>query len=263
MNDNESAAGNLEIDTPEVTPTPILQQVKRARVSDDVLLQLAQKIVNREYAVAQKLPPERELAVAFGVTRASLREALRQLENMGLVSVRQGDGIRVEDYLANASMDFVKFMFKTGVGIDLNFLVSIEKMRRLLAMKLLELAAERADDEALTRLQNVADNYPETITPELQAGGWDFQFFHELALATGNQFFVYMLNTIKDVFRQMRLLYSQVEDSPAQTKEIYQQIVAVLKTHDPEKAAAIGEERMDRYASLFKNFIKAAEGEGQ
>ena len=199
--------------------------------------------------------------MAFGVTRASLREALRQLENMGLVSVRQGDGIRVEDYQTNASMDFVKFMFRTGVGIDVNFLVSIEEMRRLLAMKLLELAAERADDESLARLQNVADNYPETITPELQAGGWDFQFFHELALATGNQFFVYMLNTIKDVFRQMRLLYSQVEDSPAETKEIYQQIVAVLKMHDPEKAIAIGEERMDRYASLFKGFIKAAGNE--
>ena len=260
MAKDESTARDLETGTPEMPAGPALQQVKKTRVSEDVLLQLAQKIVAREYAVGQKLPPERDLAVAFGVTRASLREALRQLENMGLVSVRQGDGIRVEDYQTNASMDFVKFMFRTGVGIDGNFLVSVEEMRRLLAMKLLELAAER-DDESLARLQNVADNYPETITPELQAGGWDFQFFHELALATRNQFFVYMLNTIKDVFRQMRLLYSQVEDSPAETKEIYQQIVAVLKMHDPEKAIAIGEERVDRYASLFKGFIKATGNE--
>lgn len=243
-------------------PKPLLTPVKRSRISDDVLVQLATKIVQREYPPGGKLPPERDLAAMLGITRASLREALRQLENMGLVSVRQGDGVYVEDYKTNASMDFVKFMFRTGIGIDVDFLVSIEEIRRMLGIKLLELASERADEEALARLQEIADNFPTEDTPELLAGEWDFKFFHELACATKNQFFVYMLNTIKDVFRQIRVLYSQVETAPGTSRDIYQQIVEILKSHDREKALVLGEARMDRYAELLNGFMKNIENRG-
>jgi len=265
MAEARPAAKKKKPEQVEVRPTPILKQVRRTRVSDDVLLQLADKIVKSEYAVGEKLPSERDLAVAFDVTRASLREALRQLENMGLISVRQGDGVYVEDFRTNASMDFVKFMFSTGVGIDVDFLVSVEEMRRMLALRMLELAAERADEESLARLQAIADNFPTQVTPELLAGDWDFNFFHELALATHNQFFVYLLNTIKDVFRQIRLLYSEVEGSPASstTKEIYQQLVEVLKMHDREKAREAGEARMDRYATMLRGFLKTMENKEQ
>lgn len=234
------------------------EPVRKTRVSGDAVEQIARKIISGDYSPGQRLPAERDLAAAMSITRGSLREALRLLENMGLISVRAGDGIYVEDYRTNASMDFVKFMFTTGVGIDIDFMASIEEVRRMLALEMIRLAADRADDDSIGRLQEVVDGFPRELTPELLDGVWDFRFFHELAQASGNLFFVYMLNTIKDVFRQIRFVYTQLEGSPQTQVEIYDMIVAAIREHDSRKAVELVESRMNRYGDLLEDFRKAA-----
>ena len=79
--------------------------------------QLRDAILDGRFRAGQKLPPERELAQEFRVNRTSVREAIKVLEGLGLVSVRQGDGATVQP-LIDASFDVLAPMIFHGGRID-------------------------------------------------------------------------------------------------------------------------------------------------
>ena len=76
----------------------------RRRLHEDVAEQLRDAILDGRFGAGMKLPPERDLAGEFGVNRTSIREAIKVLEGLGLVSVRQGDGATVRP-LVEASLE--------------------------------------------------------------------------------------------------------------------------------------------------------------
>lgn len=77
-----------------VTPSRI-ERVERSRLSDSVAAQLTQLITENAYRIGEKLPSERILSEQFGVSRSSMREAIRSLETNGLVSSTHGVGVFV------------------------------------------------------------------------------------------------------------------------------------------------------------------------
>src|SRR5437763_10763025 len=76
------------------SPIPFRAPARR-RLHEDVADQLRDAILDGRFPAGTKLPPERELAHEFGVNRTSIREAIKVLEGLGLVTVRQGDGATV------------------------------------------------------------------------------------------------------------------------------------------------------------------------
>lgn len=75
----------------------MFQSLQSTRLSDSVFRQVFNLITEGKLAAGDRLPPERELASAFGVSRSSVREGLRALDQLGLVDVRQGSGAFVKD----------------------------------------------------------------------------------------------------------------------------------------------------------------------
>jgi GntR family transcriptional repressor for pyruvate dehydrogenase complex len=75
-------------------------RIKPAKLSDQIVQQLEHMLLEGTFTPGQKLPPERELALQFDVSRPSLREAIQKLEAKGLVSRRQGGGTYVCENLA-------------------------------------------------------------------------------------------------------------------------------------------------------------------
>lgn len=234
----------------------MLKPVKKTRVADDVVEQLVRSILSGQYAVGEKLPPERELAARLSITRTSVREALRQLEGMGLLHVRPGDGIYVQDHQTGATLEFVRLLLSSGVGMDPALVLGIEEVRRIFAVKMMELAADRIDEEGLERLQDIVDRFPRENTPELLSGEWDFRFFHEIARATQNRLFVYMLNTIKDVFGQLRWLYSRLDEALDNVADLNRRIVDALRAGDGKKAVSLVEKRMRQDSELLAGLLE-------
>src|SRR3954447_23933414 len=96
-----------------MTPA-MLKPVAKPRIAEEIVEQLRALILGGTYGVGQKLPPERKLAGELGVNRASLREAIKKLEHMGLVKTRQGDGTRVLDFMQTAGMELVRHLVERG-----------------------------------------------------------------------------------------------------------------------------------------------------
>jgi len=82
-----------------MTLSGIQKPVKQAKLSDVILRQLEALIIEGSLQASEKLPPERELAKQFDVSRPSLREAIQKLEAKGLVNRRQGGGTFVSDQI--------------------------------------------------------------------------------------------------------------------------------------------------------------------
>ncbi|HLG70438.1 MAG TPA: GntR family transcriptional regulator, partial [Chloroflexota bacterium] len=77
-------------------PAPF-QTVKRSRVWEDIVTQILQLMGDGNLTAGSRLPAERELAASLGVSRPSVREAMRQLELMGVIESRQGAGAFVKE----------------------------------------------------------------------------------------------------------------------------------------------------------------------
>src|SRR6185295_5684562 len=130
----------------------------RRRLHEDVAEQLRDAILDGRFAPGTKLPPERELAAEFGVNRTSVRDAIKVLEGLGLVAVRQGDGATVRP-LVDASLELLGPMIFHGGRIDLALVAEMAEVMRPLLLEMGRLAIERCQAKdllAIRRLRDVA-----------------------------------------------------------------------------------------------------------
>jgi GntR family transcriptional regulator, transcriptional repressor for pyruvate dehydrogenase complex len=142
------------VPSPSVIP---FRPPARRRLHEDVAEQLRDAILDGRFAAGRKLPPERELAAEFGVNRTSVREAIKVLEGLGLVSVRQGDGATVRS-LVDASLDVLAPMIFHGGRVDGALLAEFGEVMMPLLLEMARLAIERrrpADLATLRRLRDV------------------------------------------------------------------------------------------------------------
>ena len=117
----------------------------RRRLHEDVAEQLRDAILDGRFPAGAKLPPERELAVEFDVNRTSVREAIKVLEGLGLVAVRQGDGATVRP-VVDASLEVLGPMIFHGDRVDLTLIdADMAEVMRPLLLELGRLAIERCD----------------------------------------------------------------------------------------------------------------------
>ena len=136
--------------------SPLFRPPQRRRIHEDVAAQLRDAILDGRFRAGQKLPPERELAEEFGVNRTSVREAIKVLEGLGLVSVRQGDGATVQP-LIDASLDILAPMIFHGGRIDAQLLVEMAEVMTPLLFEMARLAIERRRPAQLVALRRTRD----------------------------------------------------------------------------------------------------------
>src|SRR5436190_1463551 len=168
-------------------------------VSDQVFATLLEAVLAGRYAPGEKLPTQRTLAADLGVTMSSLREALKRLEQMGLVEARQGDAMRVRDWREHGGLDVVAHLLFRSGGVDAGMLADLLEARELMLCDMAELAARRGGSGQLDRLRELAAALDRAADAE-QARLEDFAFFAELAEAAGNLVFVLVMNSIRDLY---------------------------------------------------------------
>ena len=176
----------------------MLKPIGKQRVAEEIVQQLRSLILRGHYATGDKLPPERKLAEELGVNRASLREAIKALEQMGLVKTRQGDGTRVLDFMQTAGVELVSHLVAgTPDGVpSVEVLEDVLEFRRIFARDVAHMAAEKATAEDLARLEELAKRAESELTPE-ELLKLDFEFYLELTRTAKNRVFQLLINTVR------------------------------------------------------------------
>src|SRR4051794_41521832 len=112
-------------------------------VAERLFAQLSTEILSGRYHPGEKLPTQRRLAADLGVTMTALREALKRLEQLGLVEVRHGDAMRVTDWRARGGLDVIAHVLFAAGGVGRGVLGGGVGARRLVLAESARLAAGR------------------------------------------------------------------------------------------------------------------------
>ncbi|MDP6943231.1 MAG: GntR family transcriptional regulator [Myxococcota bacterium] len=117
------------------------------------------EILSGDLAPGDRLPPERTLAELHDTNRNTLREALRKLEQIGLVGVRQGQGVTVQDFRQAGTLELLTpFLLEGGdIAERVAVVVDLLHARRHVLQTTIRLVAERRTDEDMVRLEALAE----------------------------------------------------------------------------------------------------------
>jgi DNA-binding FadR family transcriptional regulator len=210
--------------------------IQRSLVSDQVFRVLCDEILSGSYEPGEKLPTQRALAAELGVNMASVREAVKRLEQLRLVEVRHGDAMRVCDWRTHGGLDVIaQVLFRAG-GVDRTTLASLLEARRLMLSESARLAAERRSDEQAARLTELAERMASAPGPEA-AQALDFAFMTELVEAAGNVVFQLILNSIRQLYFDHAELFRAVVADLDELLPLYKRAAAAIAAGDGGRAA--------------------------
>jgi GntR family transcriptional repressor for pyruvate dehydrogenase complex len=210
--------------------------VPNTLVSDRVFATLLEALLSGRYAPGEKLPTQRALAADLGVTMSSVREALKRLEQMGLVDVRHGSAMRVRDWREHGGLDVLTHLLFRGGALDAGVLVAILEARALMLRELAGLAAQRRTHDQALRLAELARRLAATDDAH-DAARVDFAFFTEVAQAAGNLVFELILNAIRELYFE-HLDAVPVTARPAELAPLYARVARAIERGDAARARA-------------------------
>jgi len=213
------------------------QAIRRSLVSDQVFRSLAEEILSGRYAPGEKLPTQRTLAAELGVNMASVREAVKRLEQLRLLEVRHGDAMRVRDWREHGGLDVVAHVLFRAGGLDTGTLSSLLEARRLMLQESARLAAERRTDEQAARLEELADRFAEAADDEA-AQALDFAFMTELVESSGNLVFVLILNSIRQLYFERAELFRAVVRDRDELTPLYRRAALAVRAGSAGRAAS-------------------------
>jgi GntR family transcriptional repressor for pyruvate dehydrogenase complex len=192
-------------------------------------------IVSGQMPPGSRLPPEKELSDALGLSRSSLREAVKALEVIRVLDVRRGDGTYVtslEPRLLHEALTFV---------VDLHqddSILEILAVRRMLEPQAAAAAAQRATVPALAAIAAAVEVAPDADVEGLVAH--DVEFHHAIAEAAGNAYLTSLLDSLSSHTVRARVWRGITEGgSVARTIDEHRAILAAVEDHDAELAAAL------------------------
>lgn len=169
-------------------------------VSVEVAARIRAMLASGELAPGDRLPAERRLAEAFGVSRNSVREAIRVLTNQGLIISKVGSGT----YVADVQGEEFAAALAGVVALERKRLADIFQVRLLLEPQIAGLAATHRAAEDLAELDGILQAQREAVAAGKDGHDEDHAFHARLAAMTGNTIIVRLTSNIADILGETR-----------------------------------------------------------
>jgi GntR family transcriptional repressor for pyruvate dehydrogenase complex len=236
---------------PPAPPAPL--------VSEQVFATLLEALLCGRYAPGEKLPRQRELAADLDVTLGSLREALKRLEQMGLIEVRHGDATRVRDWRQSGGLDVLAHLLFRGGTVDGSVLEDVLEARALMLRELAALAAERRSDDDAARITALARDFAAHPQDAVAAAYVDFAFFTAITAAAGNLVFVLILNAIRDLYLG-HIALVPVTAEPRALAPLYDDLAAAIERADADHARVVAYDLACRQRDLVRAALQGLLG---
>ena len=219
-------------------PAPLFRAVRAARASHDIVLQIRAHIFAGNLVPGDRLPSEKELCEQFGLSRITVRDALRVLESQGLISIKvgAGGGAFVADPNGASASDILTDLLRLQRATT----KELVEARLVIETSLVTFAAQRATRADLDAMQKAIagaragrDSGDPHFTPH------SVQFHIALAKASKNQVLFFTVNSFRSLFYDTleRLL---PDDRMAQRAiDDHQKILDAIAAHDADRAVQV------------------------
>ncbi|WP_229775992.1 FadR/GntR family transcriptional regulator [Deinococcus ruber] len=205
--------------------------VKHVRIADQVVEALQDWFRASELLPGMRLPPERELAARFGVSRTSVRDALGRLELLGYLDIRQGDGT----YVRRPDGETVSQPFRHLVNSLPDNAADLLEFRCMLEPEVAAMAALRLTPVGRKALLDSLERQQTLLDHSTRLSREDVLFHKTLAQISGNTVVLRVLETLQSLMRDVHTVVLPVASAQA-TLEEHQRIIQAVLAQDRDGA---------------------------
>jgi GntR family transcriptional repressor for pyruvate dehydrogenase complex len=225
-----------------------LSPVTRTTLTADICREMVSHLIRRDWSEGERIPTEQALCQQLGVGRASLREALKALEIMGMIEVRPGDGTFVcqrSEFLSRPLL----WAIAGSVPTELQELI---EARSLIEVELAGFAAERATPADLKEIGNHMDRMETSLNDVVAFQESDVNFHLALAQAAHNRILQNALQLIRSLMQQW---IRETLTRPGVSEEAldqHKQIFLAVAKRSPDSAKAAIRQHLDSMARYLQ-----------
>lgn len=215
-------------------------------VTQGLILQFQQMLREGRLSQGDRLPPERELAAHFNVARSSLRQALKVLEILGVITQRVGDGSYLNSDAAALLSVPLEFLFL----LDDTSVEDLTELRLLMEPGLASLAAQRATDEDLQMLRRSIRDAKNSGGDKLKLVSSDLLFHRSIFRASKNRTAENLFHNVHRAMAKMMLVTSQLVELE-HTLAFHKPILKAIEANESEDAARLMREHLEDATALL------------
>jgi GntR family transcriptional regulator, transcriptional repressor for pyruvate dehydrogenase complex len=223
----------------------VFEPMDRVSIAKNVISQIKRAMEEGRLRRGDQLPPGPLLAEQMQVSRASLREALKVLEVMGVLEVRRGSGTYIAERPRLPTVDPLLFLLLLQDG-DAADLVEV---RYMIEVGFTRLAQARLSPDDFERLERSVSDLRRSVAAGTATAEEDLAFHRIILDATGNQFVIQIGNTILELFRES--IGRGVKTFPTQAVEHHEAILAALKKGGTEEIEAAVEQSYEYWRNTI------------
>jgi GntR family transcriptional regulator, transcriptional repressor for pyruvate dehydrogenase complex len=228
----EDLANNTSMDGAAIEPLE-----REQRLYERVVEKVLDLISSGAWKAGFRLPPERELSEAFGVSRTVVREAVKALEARGVLESSTGSGVLVRAVDFNMVSQSLKTYMQLSNLAD--FEIRLNEVRQVLEVEMVALAASRITAEQKKELRRICNDMRVDGHTSKQMAELDFQLHMTLAESTQNELFKVLLAPLINQLRDQIIL--TWEDFPRPVNLVLDQHEAIVTAVENGKADAARE----------------------
>jgi len=196
--------------------------IKRVDVYESVLAQLNALITDSGMEPGDRLPPERELVERLGVSRVSVREALRALESMGKIEIRPNAG----SFLVHPNGNAIASQLKAVLRVDRAFLEHLVDVRAAVEDKVVALVAGRGAAADLGAVRAAVERSGADLDESGEPGSMDLRFEAALARESGNPLLAEMQRSVHQLWVEA---WGECGIAPGDWRRFYAEHLAILE----------------------------------
>jgi GntR family transcriptional repressor for pyruvate dehydrogenase complex len=227
----------------------LIGPIRKTRVAEEIADRIRVLILDGTFPPGLPLPAERPLAERFGVSRGSIRDALRTLEMIGLLVTRHGQGTFPQELDVDRLVAPLASVLRYRSDLQDELL----DVRRMFEPAVARVAATRVTAEDLTDLHRILDAQRRKLKTGRSALVEDTAFHAALARATRNRVVVSIMATLNDLLVESRKHTLKQKGRPERSILGHEAVVAALRQRDADAAADAMREHIDQIASLLQH----------
>ncbi len=230
--------------------------VRQARASGEIVSQIERAIFSGELKIGDRLESERELAERFGVSRITVRDALRVLEARGLVYVKVGASGGA--FVAETNVDQVAESISTMILLRRMTLSGVAEARTVVETATSELAAERADAAAIERIARTVEQGKSVVREQAPHTEASMDFHVAVADAAQNELLAGTVAAYRDLLIQTLHDMRDVRSAKA-TQRAHEEILDAIRSHDPEAARSLMLAHLQDFEKRLRRWLATQE----
>jgi GntR family transcriptional repressor for pyruvate dehydrogenase complex len=205
-------------------------------------------ILQGEFSAGERLPPERLLARELGVSRSTLREAIRALVVMNVLVSRHGDGT----YVSSLEPDLLAEPFELMVSLSDESLFHLFEVRRVLETACAGLAAERISDEELVQFDRILEHSEAARDDPEELLDRDVELHTAVVRATRNPLLIRIMSGVGALALASRRRTISLPGVADRSLADHARIVSALRRRSPETARAAMEAHLENVERSFR-----------